>query len=126
MSGRTSLRWTEQTIGSFHARLLVLMAEHAPVVRRHLLDDQLDVECACGNPLYTGHLVRLVVALHAKTPCRHAELPDTLWPRLRHAEDAGERRLALLRQVVGYDNANQSDLPLGLLDAIRTEVGGPR
>lgn len=37
-----------------------------------------------------------------------------------------KRRLDLLRAVVSYDNANQSDLPLGLLNSIRAEVGGPR
>ena len=60
------------------------------------------------------------------TECRHAELPDTMWPRLRRAEEAAERRLELLRAVVSYDTANQSDLPLPLLTSLRAEVGAPR
>jgi hypothetical protein len=62
----------------------------------------------------------------AEAGCRHAELPDTMWPRLRAAEEAAERRLTLLRTVIAYDDANQSDLPLPLLDGIRAETGGPR
>jgi len=53
---------------SFHARLLVLLAEHEPVVRRHLLDDQLTVECACGNQLYAGHIIRLITGLTSEAP----------------------------------------------------------
>ena len=55
--------------------------------------------------------------------CRHTELPDTLWTRLRVAEEQAARRLELLRAVVSYDTANQSDLPLPLLDSLRAEVG---
>jgi hypothetical protein len=58
--------------------------------------------------------------------CRHLELPDTLWARLRVAEEQAARRLELLRAVVSYDTANQSDLPLALLSLLRTEVGAPR
>jgi hypothetical protein len=55
--------------------------------------------------------------------CRHLELPDTLWKRLRDAEEQAAHRLELLRSVVSYDTANQSDLPLPLLTALRAEVG---
>jgi hypothetical protein len=58
--------------------------------------------------------------------CRHLELPDTLWQRLRVAEEQAARRLELLRAVVSYDTANQSDLPLSLLTSLRAEVGAPR
>lgn len=52
-----------------------------------------------------------------------------LWSLNEHIAELAstdERRLELLRTVVSYDNANQSDLPLGLLDSIRAEVGAPR
>lgn len=58
--------------------------------------------------------------------CRHLELPDTLWQRLRVAEEQAAHRLELLRAVVAYDTANQSDLPLALLASLRAEVGAPR
>lgn len=64
---------------SFHARLLVLLAEHAPVPARHLLDDQLTVECTCGNPLYTGHLIRLLTNL-AADPADAAGVPMSPLP----------------------------------------------
>lgn len=59
-------------------------------------------------------------------PCRHLELPDTLWKRLRAAEEQAARRLELLGAVVSYDAANQSDLPLALLTSLRAEVRAPR
>lgn len=56
--------------------------------------------------------------------CRHMESADTMWPRLREAEESASRRLVLLAVIARYDAVNQSDLPLALLDAIRAEVGG--
>lgn len=58
----------EHATTSQHARLLVLLAEHMPVVGRHLFNDHPTIECACGNPLYTGHLVVLLAGLNADQP----------------------------------------------------------
>jgi len=70
---------TTHAATSFHARLLVLLAEHQPVATRHLLDDQLTVECACGNPLYTGHIIRLITGLaDGLTGATPAPLPGHL------------------------------------------------
>lgn len=55
-------------ITSFHARLLVLLAEHQPVATWDLIDDRLGVVCACGNTLYTGHLIRLITGIHEDPP----------------------------------------------------------
>jgi hypothetical protein len=61
-------------------------------------------------------------APEAEAGCRHAELPDALWTRLRAAEAAAARRLELLRAVVSFVDVNNGDLPLGLLDQLRTET----
>lgn len=65
----------------------------------------------------------LARVLEAHSPASHAlslKLADAViceWLSAR-----ADRRLELLRAVVAYDAANQSDLPLGLLDALRAEV----
>ena len=68
---------TSHAATSFHARLLVLFAEHQPHAARHLLDDTLTVECACGNPLYAGHMVRLLTDLD---PTADDEVPPAPLP----------------------------------------------
>jgi hypothetical protein len=42
-------------ISDFHAALLSLFSQHMPEG-----DEVGDVWCSCGNPLYAGHLVRLI------------------------------------------------------------------
>ena len=54
--------------------------------------------------------------------CRHAELPDTAWRRLRLAEESAAYRLALVKSVVAFVDANLSDLPLTLLEEMRAEA----
>jgi len=70
----------QHAAASFHARLLVLLAEHEPVVRRHLLDDQLTVECACGNQLYAGHIIRLITGLAEAPPTPLSGHPSACTP----------------------------------------------
>lgn len=54
-----------------------------------------------------------------------------LWSLNEHIAEiastsAADHHLALLRAVVSYDDANQSDLPLPLLNSIRAAVGAAR
>lgn len=54
--------------------------------------------------------------------CRHMEAPDTMWLRLRIAEETAAYRLALLRSVIAFVDTNHADLPLTLLEEMRKEV----
>lgn len=52
-----------------------------------------------------------------------------LWSLNEHVAEiaaTSDRVAELLRTVIAYDDANQSDLPLGLLDLIRAEIGVAR
>lgn len=67
---------------------------------------------ACENIPPGRHAMRVAIAIETA-------VETILAGRLAVACD---HRLALLRAVASYDAANQSDLPLGLLDSIRAEV----
>lgn len=71
-----------------------------------------DGECSLGCSRVYEAVERIIAARAAQ--------------REPQPSETAEHRHALLRAVVAYDDANQSDLPLTLLDAIRAEVGGPR
>lgn len=53
---------------------------------------------------------------------RHREAPDTMWLRLRVAEESAAYRLALVKSVIAFVDANNGDLPLTLLEEMRAEA----
>jgi hypothetical protein len=65
-----------------------------------------------------------------RPPFARDTMPIVPWgpsaTRSERAVSDESHRLALLRAVLSFVDTNGGDLPLGLLDSIRAEVGGPR
>ena len=129
------------TIETATVRALCDAADEVKRLRRRLADTQaiLDgagVEVAnlrvASGLLYTraeeaeAEVERLRTWLDAAGSAR--KQVDTLLGRAKAERNASRTAhadaLALLRAVVSYDDANQSDLPLPLLDRLRAAIGG--